>query len=68
MPLILVLPSLPFEIWAIDFVEPFPTLGRQTRARYIIIVVEYLTKWGEEEPIEWCTHEVAAKFIYEHHH
>ena len=45
-------PSLTFEIREIDFVGPFPNTSRHISVRYIIIVVEYVTKWGEEESIE----------------
>jgi hypothetical protein len=65
MPLIPVNPNLVFETWAIDFVGPFPKQGRRTRESYIIIAVEYVTKWVEPEPVPSCTKEVAAKFIYE---
>lgn len=65
MPLLSINPNLTFEIWAIDFVGPFHNSGQRTGARYIITVVEYVIKWVEEEPIESCTKEVAAKFIYE---
>lgn len=65
MPLISINPSLPFEIWAIDFVGPFPKRAKRAKARYIIIAVEYLTKWAEAQPIETCMKEVATKFIYE---
>ena len=50
IPLVLVNPSLTFEIWAIYFVGPFPNLGQRTCARYIIINIEYVTKWAEVEP------------------
>ena len=33
--------------------------------RYIITTVEYVTKWAEAEPVDTCSSEVAAKFIYE---
>ena len=48
-------PRLTFEISAIYFVGPFPRLGYRKGARYIIIVVEYVTKWEEAD----------TKFIYE---
>jgi hypothetical protein len=32
--------------------------------KYIITVIEYLTKWAEAEPVENCTKETTAKFIY----
>ena len=65
MPLISVNPSLTFEIWAIDFIGPFPIPAKRTCARYIIIAVEYVTKWAEAEPVDTCSNEIAAKFIYE---
>ena len=65
MPLISINPSLTFEIWAIDFIGPFSIPAKRTGARYIITAVEYVTKWVEAEPVELCSSEVAAKFIYE---
>ena len=58
-------PSLTFETWAIDFIGPFPKQGKRIGARYIIIAVEYVSKWVEAEPVPSCTKEVVAKFIYE---
>ena len=58
-------PILAFETRAIDFIGPFPKQGKRTGARYIITIVEYVTKWEEEEPVPSCTKEVATKFIYE---
>ena len=54
-----------FEIWAIDFIGPFPIPAKRTIARYIITTVEYVTKWAEAEPVDACSSEIAAKFIYE---
>ena len=58
-------PSLTFEIWAIDFIGPFPIPAKRTSARYIITAIEYVTKWAEAEPVDTCSSEIAAKFIYE---
>ena len=49
----------------IDFIGAFSTPGRWMRARYFITAVEYVTKREEEEPVETCSSEIAAKFIYE---
>ena len=65
MPLIPVNPILTFEIWAIDFIGPFPIPAKRTGARYIITAVEYVTKWAEAEPVNTCSSEIAAKSIYE---
>ena len=54
-----------FEIWAINFIGPFPTPAKRTGARYIITAVEYVTKWVEAELVDTCSNEIAAKFIYE---
>ena len=64
-PLISVNPSLTFEIWSIDFIGPFLIPTKGIGARYIIIAVEYVTKWAEAEPIDTCSSEIAAKFISE---
>ena len=58
-------PSLTFEIWAIDFIGPFPIPAKRTGARYIITAIEYVHKWAEAEPVNTCSSEIAAKFIYE---
>lgn len=39
--------TLPFEIWAINFVGLLPERDKQTSAKNIITTVEYLTKWVE---------------------
>ena len=54
-----------FEIWAIDFIGPFPIPAKRTGARYIITTVEYVTKWAEAEPLDTCSSEIDAKFIYD---
>lgn len=59
-----IIPSLSFEIWGIEFIRPFPKGEKQTCLKYIIIEVEYVTKWEEEKPVVSRTKEVATKFIY----
>ena len=65
IPLILVNQILTFEIWAIDFIGPFPIPTKRIGARYITTAVEYVTKWAEAEPVDTCCSEIAAMFIYE---
>ena len=40
MPLMSVNPSLTFEIWAINFIGPFPIPAKRTGERYIITAIE----------------------------
>jgi len=65
MTLHLVHPSLPFKIYVIDFIGPFPKGGKSIGVGYIIIIVKYLNKWIEVEPVDTCTKEDETKFIYE---
>ena len=65
MPVISVNPNSTFEIWAINFIGPFHIPTKRTGARYIITTVEYVTKWAEAEPVDTCSSEIVAKFIYE---
>jgi hypothetical protein len=65
IPLVSINPSLPFKIWAIDFIGPFPKKGKRTSVRCITTTIKYLTKWAKAEPIKTCTKEVVAKFIYQ---
>jgi hypothetical protein len=58
-------PILPFEICVIDFMGPFQKRDKWIEAKYIIEIIQYLTKWAEEEPVESCKKETAVKFIYE---
>ncbi|GAU45099.1 hypothetical protein TSUD_183060 [Trifolium subterraneum] len=39
----------PFTWWRMDILSPFPTSARQVK--YLIVAVDYFTKWIEAEPI-----------------
>jgi len=53
----------PFYQIGIDFVGPLPITENENK--YIIIAMDYLTKWQEAKPVKEATAEQAAKFIYE---
>ena len=65
IPFISVNPSFTFKIWAIEFIGPFPIPAKRIGAKYIITVVESVTKWEEAKVVNTCSSEIAAKFIYE---
>ena len=44
-----------FDKWVVDFVGPISPAGKHTRAIYIIVVMDYLTRWEEDVPIKDCT-------------
>jgi len=56
-----IVPSLPFEIWEINFIDLFPKRAKQTGEKYIITIVEYLTRWVEVELFEIMYQRTSSK-------
>lgn len=54
-----------FDKWVVDFVEPINPPSKITRARYIIIATEYLTRWEEVALVKDCSVAMAAQFLFE---
>jgi transposase InsO family protein len=54
-----------FEKWAIDFVGPIYPPGKHTGARYIITMIEYLTRWAEGREVKDSSTTTTACFIFE---
>ena len=52
-----------FTHWSIDFAGPFPK-DSQTGMEYIVIAVEWLTRWAEAEATHDASPETAADFLY----
>jgi hypothetical protein len=46
-------------------VGPINPLGKCTGARYIIIAIDYLTRWEEERTMKGCSATTAARFIFD---
>jgi hypothetical protein len=53
----------PFERIGIDIVGPLPETGRKNK--YIVVAMDYFTKWPEARALSNATAENVAKFIYE---
>ena len=52
-----------FYCWGIDFMGPFsPSCGYL----YILLAVDYVSKWVEAIPIRTNDHKVVLKFLKEH--
>ena len=65
MPLRPIMSARAFAKWGIDFVGPIKLPTKGSRAQYIIVATDYLTKWVEEKATpknDACT---IAKFIFE---
>ena len=53
----------PFEKWGMDFVGPINPPSKQKQ--YIIVCIDYLTKWAETKTIKATTEEKVAEFLRE---
>ncbi|RPB25471.1 hypothetical protein L211DRAFT_782944, partial [Terfezia boudieri ATCC MYA-4762] len=52
-----------FSHWSIDFAGPFPE-DVSTGARFVILAVDWLTRWAEGAATKDASPETAAEFIY----
>ena len=52
----------PFDLWGIDLVGEFPRATRQRR--WLIVAVEYFTKWVEAEALSTITSSAVQNFIW----
>ena len=65
MPLRPMLSTLAFAKWGNDFVGPIKLPARYTHAKYIIVAIDYLTKWVEAKAIVKNDARTTTKFLYE---
>jgi transposase InsO family protein len=52
-----------FERWGIDIVGPLPITERGNR--YIVVAMDYFSRWPEARPLKAANSETVATFIYE---
>ncbi|XP_068503704.1 uncharacterized protein [Phaseolus vulgaris] len=52
----------PFHTWGIDILGPFPLVIRQMK--YLVVAVEYFTKWIEAEPVAQITAHKIQNFVW----
>jgi hypothetical protein len=48
-----ILPTSPFEKWRLDFVGPL--LRTMRKNQYLIVAIDYFTKWIEAQPMKRAT-------------
>jgi len=60
MPLTLILEEEIFDLWGIDFMGPFPMSYDN---QFILIAVDYVSKWAEAVPIRTNDNQVVIKFL-----
>lgn len=64
MPLCPILAQAPFEKWGLDFIGPISPPARRTNARYILIAIDFLTKWTEAKVMKTCDVQSTTRFLY----
>ena len=52
----------PFHTWGIDILGPFPLAIRQMK--FLIVAIEYFTKWVEAEPVAQITAHKVQQFVW----
>ncbi|GKD11892.1 reverse transcriptase domain-containing protein [Tanacetum coccineum] len=60
MPLTNIIVSEVFDIWGIDFMRPFPSSRNN---KYILVVVDYVSKWVESKALPTNDAWVVVKFL-----
>ena len=59
----LIPPVWPLQRWGMDLVGPLPTA--QGNYKYVVVAVEYFTKWIEAKPLVNITSEAVRKFFWQ---
>ena len=53
----------PFDKWALDFVGPIAPMSR--KKKYILVCIDFMTKWVEAKALYQETEKSMIEFMYE---
>jgi hypothetical protein len=52
----------PFYMWGVDILGPFP--ASQGQVKFLLVAVDYFTKWIEAEPVATISSEKVMSFYF----
>jgi hypothetical protein len=58
----LIMPTWPLQRWGMDIIGPLPTA--QGNFKFIVVAIEYFTKWIEARPLATITSTTIRKFFW----
>jgi hypothetical protein len=61
----LIQPTWPLQRWGLDLLGPLPPA--QGNLRYVVVAVEYFSKWIEAKPLATITSVTIQKFFWQNH-
>ena len=53
----------PFAVWGIDLIGPMPTA--HPTFKYVVVAVDYFTKWAEAKPLATISSKKVQEFVWE---
>ena len=53
----------PFVVWGIDLIGPMPMAS--PTFKYVVVAVDYFTKWAEAKPLTTISSKKVQEFIWE---
>jgi hypothetical protein len=64
--LVTTFPEEPFMKWGLNFIGLVKLTRRLTRNKYILVIIDYATKWVEVKTLITKIIVVTTKFLYEY--
>jgi hypothetical protein len=64
--LVMSLPEEPFMKWGLNSMEAIMPIGRYTGKKYILVTIDYATKWVEARSLKTNTATITTNFLYDY--